>query len=411
MRIAILTSFLFHKTTEFDGEDRIIMGGAERFMLELCHMLQEDGHIVQVFQPLKPEFIVPGRTVTGADGKVENIPPQKHPTHIIQKDFYGIPVVCLPCEDKWDFSTAPGLNYTFNEMTVSFDLRIMFATFLCFPEVRLPAISISHGIFWDFPSNTMRQANPEQRQEFIRRQLYGFTAPNICVSVDTNVRGVVAAMSPGDENRIHVVPNFVDTKIFKPLSAEQKEQDRNRNSSGDSNRLRVLYPRRLSSVRGINDFLWLAAQFPEVDFLCCGNGGPEKDQEEHLQQMTEGKSNIKAIWRKPEEMSEIYQAADIVIVPTRAAEGTSLSCLEAMATGLPVITTPAGGLPNLIINNWNGLVVDLNHEKLADALKKLLKSKKMREKFGKRNRQMAVECFDIEIWKKRWREVIKKVVK
>lgn len=393
MRVHILTSFVFHKVAEFHGEDRVIHGGAELYLTKLCHMLQEDGHTVQVFQPLAPNFVA-------SDGKT-------YPTHIIQKDFYGIPIICLPCDDKWDFSTAPGLNYTFNEMSASADLRIMFATFLAFPEVRLPTISISHGIFWDFPGNTIRQANPEQRNEFIRRQLYGFTAPDVCVAVDTNVRGVVAALAPGDENRIHVVPNFVDTKTFKPLPTEKRERDREENG----NRLRVLYPRRLSSVRGINDFLWLAAQFPDVDFLCCGNGGPEKDQEEHLQQMTEGKSNIKAIWRKPEEMSEIYQAADIVIVPTRAAEGTSLSCLEAMATGLPIITTPAGGLPNLVINGWNGLVVDLNHEKLADALKKLLKSQKMREKFGKRNRQMAVECFDVEIWKKRWREVIKKAVK
>ena len=387
MRIAILTSFVFHKTVEFDGEDRVIMGGAERYLIELCHMLQEDGHTVQVFQPLNPRYI-------GPDGK-------SYPTHTIQKDFYGVPVVCIPTEDNWEFSTAPSLNYMFNEMTVSFDLRIMFATFMCWPEVRLPAISISHGIFWDFPSNTVRLANPEQRNEFFRRQLYGFTAPSACVAVDTNVRGVVAALSPGDENRIHVIPNFVDTEVFKPIEPEKRDWER----------IRVLYPRRLSTVRGVNDFLWLAAQFPEVDFLCCGNGGPEKDQEEQLQQMTDGKTNIQTIWRKPEEMSEIYQQSDIVIVPTRAAEGTSLSCLEAMATGLPVITTPAGGLPNLVIDNWNGLVVDLNHQKLSDALKRLLNSKEICEKFGERNRQMAIECFDIEIWKNKWREVIRKVMK
>jgi len=387
MRIALLTSFVFHKVTEFDGEDRIIYGGAEKYLLEFCHMLQEDGHTVQVFQPFKPEFI-------GKDGK-------KYPTHTIQKDFYGIPIILIPSADNWEYGTCPGLNYAFNEMTVSFDLNLSFVTFLCWPEVRLPAISISHGIFWDSPNHFVKAANIEQRNEFFRRQLYGFTAPNACVAVDTNVRGVVAALSPGDENRIHVIPNFVDTKVFKPLEPEKRDWERPR----------VLYPRRLSTVRGVNDFIWLAAQFPEVDFLCCGNSGPERDQEERLKQFTEGQSNIKAIWRKPEEMFEIYQQSDISIIPTRAAEGLSLSLLESMACGLPVIATPVGGLPNAAIDGYNAIICDLNHDNLSDALKKLLKSPKLCSKLGKRGRQMAVESFDIEIWKQKWRKLINKVMR
>jgi len=387
MRIAILTSFVYHKVKEFDGEDRVIYGGAESYLIQFCHMLQEDGHIVQVFQPFKPEFIA-------QDGK-------KYPTHTVQKDFYGIPIILIPSADNWEYGTCPGLNYTFNEMTCSFQLRIYFVTFMTWPEVRLPAISISHGIYWDFASHFVKTANIEQKNEFYRRFLYGVTAPDACVAVDTNVRGVVAALSPGDENRIHVIPNFVNTEIFKPLPPERKNWERPR----------VLYPRRLSTVRGVNDFLWLAAQFPEVDFICCGNSGPEKDQEEMLRQFTNGKSNITAVWKKPEEMYEIYQQADIAVIPTRAAEGTSLSMLESMATGLPIIGSNAGGLPNLLIDNWNGIQVDMNHDKLADALNKLLKHPKLAAKMGRCGRQMAVNSFDISIWKRRWRELIRKVVK
>lgn len=385
MRVAILTSFIYHKVTEFDGEDRIIWGGAERYILHFCKMLQEDGHTVQVFQPFKTEFVA-------RDGK-------KHPTHTIQKDFYGIPVILIPCADNWEYGTCPTLNYTFNEMTCSFDLRCYFVTFMAWPEVRLPAISISHGIFWDFPSHFIKAANHDQKAEFFRRQLYGFTAPNACVAVDTNVRGVVAALSPGDENRIHTISNFTDTKKFRPLEPEKRDWERTR----------VLYPRRLSTVRGVNDFLWLAAQFPEVDFICCGNSGPEKDNEEMLRRFTEGKSNIQAIWKRPEDMHEIYQMVDISIIPTRAAEGLSLSLLESMACGLPVITTPAGGIPNAAIDGFNAIICDLNHDNLADALQKLLKSKKLRDRLGKNGRKMAIEAFDIEIWKRKWRTVIKKV--
>ncbi|OPY57155.1 MAG: Capsular glucan synthase [Pelotomaculum sp. PtaU1.Bin035] len=387
MRIAILTSYLYHKVEEFDNEDRVIYGGAESYLIQFCRMLQEDGHYVQVFQPFKPNYI----------DKEGN----QKPTHTIQKDFYGIPVILIPTSSNWEYGTCPELNYTFNELTCSFQIRIYFVTFLAWPEVRRPAISISHGIYWDFANHFVKAANIEQKNEFYRRFLYGVTAPDACVAVDTNVRGVVAALSPGDENRIHVVPNFTDVKKFKPLEPEKRDWERPR----------VLYPRRLSTVRGVNDFLWLAAQFPEVDFICCGNSGPEKDQEEMLRQFTEGKSNIKAIWRRPENMVEVYQMADISIIPTRAAEGTSLSMLESMACGLPIIGSNAGGLPNLLIDNWNGIQVDMNHDKLADALHKLLKHPKLAAKMGRRGRQMAVNSFDISIWKRRWRALINRVVR
>lgn len=386
MRIALLTSYFFHKTAEYDGEDRIIWGGAERYLFELCRFLQEEGHDVTVFQPLP---ITDTKKQYGA----------------VEKEYRGIKIICIPAQDKWEYSTAPGLNYAFNEMTIWHDLRIYFVTFMTWPEVKLPAISISHGIFWDFPTHMVRSGTPEQKAEFFRRQLYGFTAPDACVAVDTNVRGVVAALEPGAESKIHVIPNFVDTETFKPLPDKERFKKEN-----DWTRPRVLYPRRLSTVRGINQFIKLTSQFPEVDFFVCGNA-TDAGMEAQLKQWSDGRDNIKAIWRPMEQMQEVYQQADIAVIPTAAAEGTSLSCLEAMATGLPIITTPAGGLPNLVVPNYNGLVVDLNHDDLAPALAKLLKSPKLAAKFGRRNRQMAVDSFDLKIWRRKWKAVINKVMR
>ena len=43
--------------------------------------------------------------------------------------------------------------------------------------------------------------------------------------------------------------------------------------------------------------------------------------------------------------------ADISVVPTMASEGLSLSLLESMACGLPIVTTPVGGLGDAVIHN------------------------------------------------------------
>jgi hypothetical protein len=119
----------------------------------------------------------------------------------------------------------------FNEIAGTyFDLRIYFATFCCWPHVVLPAISISHGIFWDYEYHLINTLNEIDRKEFFRRQLYGFTAPDVCVAVDSNVRKVIQAISPGDEQKIRVIYNFVDTEKFKPAP-----------KTWDG--IRVLYPR------------------------------------------------------------------------------------------------------------------------------------------------------------------------
>lgn len=382
LRIGILTSFFFHRTKEYDGDDRIIWGGAERYLYELCRLLQEQGHHVTVYQPLP----------------MNN--PQVKSYASIEKEYRGIRVICIPTKDKWEYSTAPGLNYAFNELSIYDDLRIYFVTFMAWPEIRRPAITISHGIYWDFPSHNIRNMNQEQRAEFWRRHLYGFTAPDACVAVDTNVRNVIAALEPGAESRIHVIPNFVDTEVFKPLPAEQRNWERPR----------VLFPRRLSTLRGVNDFIKMTASFPNVDFYVCGNA-TDPNMEAQLKQWSEGRDNILSIWKPMENMEEVYQSCDIAVIPTRGAEGTSLSMLESMACGLPIIGSNVGGLTDLLINNWNGIQVDMNHDNLADALSELLNNPELCVKYGQRGREMAVECFDLRLWRKKWTRIINEIMK
>ena len=371
MKISILTSVFYQKCKEVDGEDRIIFGGAERYLIELCKFLQADGHEVKVYQACRGE-------------------------QMLYKEYAGISIQCLPVQDKWELHVAPRLNQAFYELSLGADLRIYFASFLCWPTVKAPAISINHGIFWDYPEYLVRHVSPTQKEMFYERQIYGMTAVDACVAVDTNVRGVLAALRPGEERKITVIPNFVDTDQFKP--AEERPWDK----------LRILYPRRITPLRGINEFLLAAQALPEFEFITCGQAF-NQDAEAMLEKAGAA-MNIRQTHRPMEEMAEIYKEADIAIIPTRAAEGTSLSCLEAMAAGLPVITTPAGGLPNLIIDRWNGRVVDINNENLTDTIKELANDTASRLVYGHRNREMVEECFSLEVWKDRWRKLLNRIL-
>lgn len=316
---------------------------------------------------------------------------------MITRNYQGIDIIAIPSQDQWEYHVAPNLNHTFYEMGLGADLRIYFATFLAWPALKSPCISISHGIFWDYSEAMLTSFTPEQKAEFFRRQIAGMTEVDACVSVDTNVRGFVAAYDPGKERKIHVIPNFVDTQEFTP--GEKTWEG-----------IKVLFPRRIAQARGVNEFMAAARALPEYDFHVCGQAPNEQAEEAIAKFHEDNYPNLHSIYKPMEKMHEMYREVDISIIPTRAAEGTSLSCLESMAAGLPIIATPAGGLPNLVIDQWNGLVVDLNHDRLAPHIRHIIDNPEQARKMGERNRQMAVECFDIEIWKDKWRKVIERVM-
>jgi glycosyltransferase involved in cell wall biosynthesis len=63
-----------------------------------------------------------------------------------------------------------------------------------------------------------------------------------------------------------------------------------------------------------------------------------------------------------------YSWADISMVPTVWSEGTSLAAVESLCAGVPVITTPVGGLANVVVPKFNGDVVAPTATSLAAAL-------------------------------------------
>ena len=62
------------------------------------------------------------------------------------------------------------------------------------------------------------------------------------------------------------------------------------------------------------------------------------------------------------EMDKLYKEADISIIPTLHSEGTSFTCLESMASQLPIIASNVGGLGNLIIDGFNGILINPNEK-------------------------------------------------
>ena len=106
-------------------------------------------------------------------------------------------------------------------------------------------------------------------------------------------------------------------------------------------------------------------------------------------------------------MHEVYKYADISLVPTLYSEGTSLSCLEAMASGNVVISTRIGGLSDLVINGYNGYLIEPNAEALLNTLEYVLSNYDKQMIIKKRAVEVA-KAFNKKIWIEKWEHEIDK---
>nr|WP_283104758.1 glycosyltransferase family 4 protein [Shewanella marisflavi] len=122
----------------------------------------------------------------------------------------------------------------------------------------------------------------------------------------------------------------------------------------------VLFLGRVEEYKGIfivlDTFKLLKESFPTLKLIIAGDGSSlknciDKVHEENILDVT-FLGEIKG-----KEVADVYTNADLYILPSYS-EGMPTSMLEAMAFGLPIITTPVGGIPDFFDTNNMGSLVD-----------------------------------------------------
>lgn len=92
---------------------------------------------------------------------------------------------------------------------------------------------------------------------------------------------------------------------------------------------------------------------------------------------------------------DAYHNADIFLLPSYQ-EGFPLTILEAMAAGLPVISTPVGAIPEVIENGVNGfLIPPRDSQALAEKINLLIEHRELREKMAENNKGKVREKYDL----------------
>jgi N-acetyl-alpha-D-glucosaminyl L-malate synthase BshA len=191
---------------------------------------------------------------------------------------------------------------------------------------------------------------------------------------------------------VEVIPNFIDVAAYaQPLPTNGP--DRGRKQPGQRVLLHLSNFRPVKRVTDVvRVFERVAARVPSVVLWMAGEG-PERAAAEALSRRLGLRDRVHFIG-VTDSIREIAASADVFILPSEL-ESFGLASLEAMACGVPVISTDVGGTPEVVRHGVTGFLAPVGDvEQMAARTTELLLDETLRRALGAAGRAQAARLFD-----------------
>jgi len=193
--------------------------------------------------------------------------------------------------------------------------------------------------------------------------------------------------SPG--RPIHVIPNFVDTEIFRPRDPGDR-----RAQFADADEKIVLH---ISNFRPVKNLSAVVRTFAEARsqvrarLLLVGDGPERIPTEQQVEQL--GLSGAVTFLGSQEYVEDIFPLADAFLLPSLH-ESFGLAALEAMAAGVPVVVTNRGGPPEVVTDGVSGFLRDPHDVAgMSEALVRILRDPDLARAMGEAGVKRSCEEF------------------
>jgi glycosyltransferase involved in cell wall biosynthesis len=263
-------------------------------------------------------------------------------------------------------------------------------------KLKKPVIAYIHSIDWELVSRSINKPILRNVVESVVikyvRNLY-----NKCMLL------IVPSRTTGDVlqwKKIYsdqaIIPLGIDTDVFSPT----KDKDAAKMALNISPRRnvigfvgRIAYEKNLTTL--VRAFIRIKDEFPDAVLLIVGDGISE------LKEKFSKVNGIKLVGSTDDVVPYLH-AMDAYVLPSLT-ETTSLSTIEAMSCGVPVIVTPVGDVKYYIKNNVNGLKFKKeNSFELSVKLRKLLKNEYLKQSLSIEGRNTVLDKFS---WENTVREI------
>jgi len=186
--------------------------------------------------------------------------------------------------------------------------------------------------------------------------------------------------------RVRLWPKAVDSRRFRPEQATPAM--RARLTGGEVERPLVVYAGRVSFEKRVDVLAEAAKRLPGVRFAVVGEG-PARDW---LERELAGTGTVFTGFLEGDALADAYASADVFAFPSDS-ETLGFAALEAMAAGVCVVAARAGGIPHIVKDGANGVLVPPGDAgALADAIRALLNDA------ARRRRLAACGRTDSEKW-------------
>jgi N-acetyl-alpha-D-glucosaminyl L-malate synthase BshA len=192
----------------------------------------------------------------------------------------------------------------------------------------------------------------------------------------------------GIQKEITVIPNFVDERTFAPNLYEEERVKAERD-------IVVSHISNFRSVKRVHDLVYAMAivekQVPGARLMLIGDG-PERHSVEKLVKSL-GLQQKVFLTGFRSDVANLLGCNDAVVLCSET-ESAPLTLLEGMSSGLPVIATSVGGIPEIIQDGVNGfLVPPKNPEAIADRILQLNAEPTLRTRLGKAARETVLQRY------------------
>jgi glycosyltransferase involved in cell wall biosynthesis len=191
-------------------------------------------------------------------------------------------------------------------------------------------------------------------------------------------------------DRIRVAHCGVDPQKFRPDLREPELL------KGPQARHVVLFPSRLTMIRGAavlaKAIPAIVAAVPDTVFVITGR--KMDDFQRVLPLPPAMQEHVQFLGHQPyDRLPAIYASSDVVVVPTFY-DNFPIRVLESLASGVPVVASPVGGIPEVVLHETTGLLTPTGSAPaLAEGVIRLLRDEELRDRLGRQGRALVAEQF------------------
>lgn len=270
---------------------------------------------------------------------------------------------------------------------------------------KIPIVLTVHGYIADEAVSRRTVRRDSKGYRYLERSEHAaYAAADAIISVDQRIAKHVSARVSSSV-RIWVVPNAVDTSVFRP-------------SDGQSfDKYTILCPRMLNPKNGVDvairamETLKQHPRLPAVRMIIAGDGRQRRELVSYVDEhdLKDVVTFLGTVSR--EEMPRLMRKCGVVIIPSVPSEGveeaTSIAALEAMASGVPVVASAIGGLLEVVVDGETGFLVPPGEpDRLADAI---IMALEQREALSQKAVQHVKRHFSIEAMGRKVLEIYESV--